>query len=970
MTVAEERAAPAAPRHVVAPQMVGRSRELETLTATLVAAPSLAIIEGEAGMGKSRLVAELARHEPLAGHRWLVGACRRVREPFPMGPVIEALRGLGEALQEARLSPVAGALRPLVPELQPWLPHAPEPLDDRAAERHRVFRALTEVLDALGPTVLVLEDLHWADEQTVEFLTYVMAQPPRDLSVVLSFRGEEIAPRIRAATAKVSAAVHHAHVTLQPLDPEQTGSLVASILGVDRVSTQFATYLCDRASGVPFAVEELLAMLRARGDVTHDGAHWVRRAIDELAVPAGIRDPVLERMSGLSAAARAVVDAASVLRDHSPSELLLGVCQVPREEAVRAMDEALMSGLLVEQADKIGFRHVLASQAVYASLTGPRRQYLHARSVPMLAEQRPVPLGQIAHHLKQSGQTKEWVLAAERAADQALELGNSAEAARWLEEVLRDADLDDERRGRIAAKLGRAAHETLHSSAELVDLLLNALQSDMSTSVRGELAFWASTAVQDVGGDPALKLRLLREAVDALDDRPDLRAWAMLGLGLPMCRDVPLDEHIAWVKSALSIVPELAEPGLRRYVRGKIAGILMLVGDPAWRGLAALIDNELDGTRWTRQDVLACTAIGMNACYAGHLEESQRLLKLGLDGCLSRDDRSIEVQVRALMALLDYSRGAWDGLDGRIATLVEDLVDVPIAQADVAVAAGCLALARGDVRSARQRLRDVAERLEAMTSLDLLPFAVGALARLELATGQAADVTALVDRFLATMREKNFWAPVSRALPEVVAILVESGRQVTAVDMVERFRSHLSGLDVPLAPAALERAAGVLDATDMRWARAMEHYLSAADLYERLCCPYEAAQAREQAGIAAARAGAAGADSLLQAALSIYQRLGAGWDVRRCGRLARTHGVQLSVPHRGGRKGYGELLSPREREVTQLAAVGYTNKQIAAEMFLSPNTVGKHLVGAMRKLGVRTRAAIAARLTEQDVDGG
>ncbi|MET8990700.1 AAA family ATPase, partial [Nonomuraea wenchangensis] len=187
---------------MVSPILVGREKELARLVELISVTspvPAVAVVEGEAGIGKSRLVAELLDGPAVTGLRVLRGACLQIREPFPLGALVEALRGRAADLGESALSPVAGALRELLPELAAALPPAPPPLDDRAAERHRVFRGLAEVLTALGPAVLVVEDLHWADGQTVEFLTYLMSvlpgTPPGTLRVVLTYREEE-APRM------------------------------------------------------------------------------------------------------------------------------------------------------------------------------------------------------------------------------------------------------------------------------------------------------------------------------------------------------------------------------------------------------------------------------------------------------------------------------------------------------------------------------------------------------------------------------------------------------------------------------------------------------------------------------------------------------------------------------------------------------------------------------------------------------
>ncbi|MPZ93814.1 MAG: AAA family ATPase [Propionibacteriales bacterium] len=108
-------------RRLVSPALVGRDAELESLVAAVLAPPTVVTLQGDAGLGKTRLVTELADRQELAAHRWAIGACSRIREPFPLGPVTEAIRGLGDGLAAATLSPVAGALRPLLPELSDWL---------------------------------------------------------------------------------------------------------------------------------------------------------------------------------------------------------------------------------------------------------------------------------------------------------------------------------------------------------------------------------------------------------------------------------------------------------------------------------------------------------------------------------------------------------------------------------------------------------------------------------------------------------------------------------------------------------------------------------------------------------------------------------------------------------------------------------------------------------------------------------
>src|SRR5690554_2637723 len=470
---------------VVSPRFVGRSAEMAAVVAALTSPPAVVVLEGESGIGKTRLVTEVRDHPDLAGRRFLVGACRQIREPFPLGPVLEAVRALPPTCRP-RLSPVAGALRPLLPELVDVLPPAPEPLDDRAAERHRQFRGLRELLAAAGPVIVVLEDLHWSDDHTVNFLRYALADPIGDVSWILTFRGEEIPPDVRGVAARLPATVSVTHVELRPLTAPETGQLAAAIAGLPRVPADVEAYLQERTGGLPFAIEEVVSLLRERGAVPRPGQGWSRRVLATLSVPCGVRDHVLERVALLPARVRPLLDAVAVLAQPAPEPVVAAVAGRPAGEVAADLSAAIAVGLLVDDGGAVGFRHALAAQAVYEAIPGPRRRHLHARAAEVLAECEPPPLGQVAHHLRRAGRVREWVVAAERAADRAVELGHHDEAVRVLEEVLRHVWPEPEVAGRIALKLARAACEVLRA-VDLNDLLTKVLELDLPQAVRGEL---------------------------------------------------------------------------------------------------------------------------------------------------------------------------------------------------------------------------------------------------------------------------------------------------------------------------------------------------------------------------------------------------------------------------------------------------------------------------------------------------
>ncbi|MFC7591860.1 AAA family ATPase [Nonomuraea antimicrobica] len=180
---------------LASPSLVGREPQLRLLVAAVSGPPAVIQVQGEAGIGKTSLVRAATGLLPDGTRTVLHGHCQQIREPFPYGPVFDALRHAATALPgRDRLSPVTGALRGYLPELAGHLPPAPSPspLDDPRAERHRLFRAVHALLGAAGPVVLVVEDLHWADDGTRDLLRFLTDQPPEGLALVVTFRREEL----------------------------------------------------------------------------------------------------------------------------------------------------------------------------------------------------------------------------------------------------------------------------------------------------------------------------------------------------------------------------------------------------------------------------------------------------------------------------------------------------------------------------------------------------------------------------------------------------------------------------------------------------------------------------------------------------------------------------------------------------------------------------------------------------------
>jgi predicted ATPase len=250
---------------VGAPRFVGRGDELRCVTDALGRFPAVVLVEGEAGIGKSRLVREALAVAGAGGGpgdlRWLIAVCPPFREGLTLGPIVDAARQAvpsGVDLAGLGLSALAGALRPLFPEWADSLPPAPEPLADAGAARHRLMRALAELLDRLGIRVLVVEDIHWADEATLEFLLFLASLQPPPYSLVLTYRPEEVAADsllLRLSSrAPTAMGISHARISLGGLAASDATALVVSMLGDTPVSAAFTSFLHECTGGVPLVL--------------------------------------------------------------------------------------------------------------------------------------------------------------------------------------------------------------------------------------------------------------------------------------------------------------------------------------------------------------------------------------------------------------------------------------------------------------------------------------------------------------------------------------------------------------------------------------------------------------------------------------------------------------------------------------------------------------------------------------------
>ncbi|HET9676142.1 MAG TPA: AAA family ATPase [Solirubrobacterales bacterium] len=941
--------------------LVGRAAELARLGEAVEQAGngsgSIVLLCGEAGVGKSRLAEEAASASPLV----LRGAASD-SSAVPYGPIVGALR--------SRLREDPNALDDcgsLLPHLALLLPE----LGETAAESERatIFEAIRCAfahLSADQPALVILDDLQWSDETTLELIA-ALAEPLQRMPVLViaAYRSDGLPRdhRLRWLRNELRRSGRLEELSLEPLDRDGVGELLSGLLPTPP-SPSLARTVHDRTMGSPFFVEELVAALQVR-DALRPGRRGLELAEeDEVPVPDTIREAVLVGTSELSPQAREAAEAAAVCGRQIDLRLAAGL------SSDGGLTTLLEAGLLEEQeAGRAAFRHALAQEALYAEVPWMRRRDLHRRLAEAIEGEGGSSLELATHWLGageesrarealvRSARESESLQAhrdAAKAASQALELWPEGEAVEPRLETL-------ERYGRCAELAGEmtAASKAWRELATSCDR--------HGDGVGYAHAQRRLAAVNDLVGerDAAFAARRLAADAFAAAGEPTEAALERLAMAEHHRRTARYTEAIELTELAAEEAGAASRTDLRARALG-LQGVAQAKGGQFEEGLASVraglaLALEEDMTPVAAELYQRLSLVLYDGADYRRAEEA---LDTALDLCRTDGDAGTELACVTCLVYVLRERGEW----ARAEELGRELIDSGTAVWVAEGLIGAIHAFQGKLSSARRLLTASRAVSTSVGHYNMYVDSTTSLAIVAAAEGLDDEAAKHCRELLTRWEEGEDHHYAVWGVRWAASHLAQRGQRDAAGTCAEALSRMASKAGHPDALAALAQALGELALLEGDEAAAAEHLSRAVELHRTLAIPHERAQVELRAGVALAAAGER--EEALERLCDAYRcarKLGAqplaAAAAQRVADLGESVAQRLgSRAAAAGEDGVG--LTRRELEVLRHVAVGRTNREIAQELFISPRTVDMHVRNLLSKLDCRSRVEASHRAGE------
>ena len=960
----------------LAGSVVGRERELEVVEQLLDGACAgearILCVAGEPGIGKTRLLAEVAARAGQRGCLVLEGGTAEFEGELPFGVLVDALEEHLESLAPSAYQRLAtedlGELAGVFPALRSLDPKSDQPTT--AAERFRAHRAVCALLEHLAvsrPLLLGLDDLHWADGASLELVSHLLRRRPRAaLLVAVAFRRGQV-DRALESTIQRGLRETDAWIDLGPLPRAEAQTLVAGAGPADYGS------LYEASGGNPFYLLEL-ARMGMQGE-----RPWT--AGDVAGVPDAVALATVGELEALSPRARRLAQVAAVAGDPFELDLALATAEMSEADVLDGLDELLDSDMVRSTSvpRRFRFRHPLVRRAVYEACPPGSRIATHHRSARAL-EARRAPASARAHHVEHSARHGDMAaVSVLRDAGRSASTRAPESAARWFAaalSLLPERDRDPERLELLTqlaasqAATGRL-EESRDSLLESIDLTAGG-----NTTTRVQLVGAVAGIEQMLGHHEKARARLTAALAELSDTSSTEAVELMLHLASGDFYRMDYDGMRRWGTRALGVAESLgpSHTAASLAVLAVAAALDGPIGEAEARRAqaAVLVDALNDEQLVDRLDAVATLSaadlyLHRYESAAGHARRGLAIARTAGRGEL------VPFLVPVLVTVLHTN-----GQIGEAAELLGEAVDAArlsrnaealgwnlLSQAYVAVAAGDLDLALSAAQESVEATRALDDRL-------VHTYARWAFASALLESG---DSRAAIDVLLTTAGGEELPRIPLGWRPHYFELMTRSwlGHERLAEGRVAAGWAAASaqqvGLEAGTAVAGRAAAAVALAAGD--GGTAAELALAAAGAFDAIGARVDGARARTLAGRALMATGereAAAAE--LERAARALDSYGARRYCDEAEHELRRLGRRFGRRTRASRPdGQGvETLTQRELEVAQLVVERRTNPEIAHALVLSEKTIETHLRNIFRKLGVSSRFDVA-RAVESAVPG-
>ncbi len=997
---------------VICPVFIGRVTERDALNQLIDRSRSgeghVALVCGEAGIGKSRLIAEAKAY--AAAHGFLPpleGHCFQTDSAFPYAPLLDLFRSYFAHFAPTSLADdlrsFVSLLSRLLPDLALLFPDlatsSTPPSVDPEEEKRRLFAAMTHFLTeqaARHPVLLMVEDVHWCDDLSLDFLLH-LARRCRQVPLLLlvTYRNDEDHPRLTQWLTQLDRERLAREYTLERLSQSDVAAMLRAILDLKQeADIDLLDTLCARSEGNPFFVEELLKSLMTTGELVPVDGTW-KRAARQTSVPRSVQEALQQRTAYLSADARRLLTLAAVAGRRFNVALLREVMRCDEEHLLALLKEVIAAQLVIEEAaDQFAFRHELTRQAISAGLLARERRGLHrslAETLERLCASSPTSremyLEDLASHCYEGGMWEQALAYAREAAEKALTLYAQRAAIDHLTRAVEAAHHLSQTpsaplylaRGQAYETLGdferaRGDYERALDTARTVDDRLMEWQSMLSLGF-----LWTGHDYERAGRWYRQALALVVE----LDD-PTLRARSLNRLGNWLLNTGRIPEALEAHQEALRLFEMRADKQGMAETLELLGMAYFFTGDPA-RAVKDFFGRVIELFRLLDNSQSLFSALAARA-----MDASPETIEATYSALRTRDECVRDAEEALLLAHQTNSQAgqafvemattfvlASFGAFGpafahaqealRIATTIEHqewiaatygaLGHLYLLLLEPGRAVSCLEAGVAGAQASGSMIwigyltpylalayilkREVSRAeavLKSVLPRDQQPGdfferqAARAWGELALARGEAARALAIAEYLLASAPGDERQQPIPHLLALKGEALLALKRLEEAAEALEDAKLGAEQRQAPSVLWRIHRSLGRVYHLLKRGDQARHEWSEARDIIAKLAGTIEETPLREH---------------FLRSALALLPR----------GKSPSHHEAVASGRYGG--------LTAREREVAALVAQGSTNREIAARLVVSERTAEAHVSNILGKLGFATRAQIAAWAVEK-----